>query len=243
MAVEGASSVSVRDAGSMRLLEDIGVQREDIVLTSDPVFTMKGAPKDAVLGEIERVAGRKAAKFAEQGAGRLAIFSLREWAGLENGIPALCEMSSILKDAGFLPIGLAFQPGLDEAPLKKIATACGGDAPIIPCDFHPEVTAGIFKMAGITVGMRLHSLIMSASAGVPALGISYDPKVDLLFEMLPLGRCVKVQDLKNEGPSQLRELIGELAEQSRRLMATLASVQDRASDTVGFMLRKAEEGR
>jgi polysaccharide pyruvyl transferase CsaB len=243
MAVEGASSVSVRDAGSMRLLEDIGVLREDIALTADPVFAMKGAAVEIVLSEIERAAGREAAEFVKRGSGRLAVFSLRDWAGLENGIPALCEMSAILKGGGFIPIGLAFQPGADEAPLKQMAAACGEGAPIIPCDFHPEITAGIFKMAAITVGMRLHSLIMSASAGVPALGISYDPKVDSLFEMLPLGRCVKVSDLKSEGPEQLKELIGELDEQGRRLTATLPSVQERAADTAGLMLRKAEEGR
>ena len=121
-------------------------------------------------------------------------------------------MAEALRRAGFAPVGLAFQPGYDEEPTRSALSRCGDDVPMIPCSFHPEVTAGIFSLAGITVGMRLHSLIMSAAAGVPAFGISYDPKVDALYEMLPLGRCVSVEKLSAEGAGALcRELCRSLS--------------------------------
>lgn len=242
MAVERASSVSVRDAGSLRLLEEIGVLRDDIMLTSDPVFGMEGAGGEEVLREISRAAGADAAEYLRGSEGRIAAFSLREWEGLEEGIPAICEMAGMLKDAGFMPLGLAFQPDLDAEPLRRISAACAQGAPVISCDFHPSITAGIFRMAAITVGMRLHSLIMSAAAGVPALGISYDPKVDSLFELLPLGRCVSVKDVKTEALGQLKGLMAELEAQKSRLASTLPAVRERARGSAGFMLRKAGYG-
>lgn len=240
MASEGASSVSVRDAGSSRFLKSIGVKREDILISADPVFAIKPKEISAVLEAVEAESGAKAARYLEDNAGRLAVIALRSWRGLDGGTVALCSMTEALRRAGFAPVGLAFQPGYDEGPTRSALSRCGDNVPVIACSFHPEVTAGIFSLAGITAGMRLHSLIMSAAAGVPAFGISYDPKVDALYEMLPLGRCVSVEKLPADGPAAMEDMLRSLDSYRARLSATLPAVRQRAEGAAEFMLRKAE---
>ncbi|HQJ24657.1 MAG TPA: polysaccharide pyruvyl transferase CsaB [Bacillota bacterium] len=242
-AVQGASSVSVRDSGSMRLLERIGVIRDDIMLTADPVFSIVPADVPDVMHAIEDAAGAEAAQELKKAWGRLAIVSLRQWPGLDDGASALGGMLDILRRRGYVPIGLAFQPESDTMPLKLAAKASTQGMLVIPCNFHPSITAGIFRMAEVTVGMRLHSLIMSAAASVPALGISYDPKVDALFDMLPLGVSVKVEELMDRGEGELAALLDGLEGHSARLKATLPAVAARITGAIQHMITKAEEGR
>ena len=240
MACEGASSISVRDAGSSRFLESIGVKREDILISADPVFAIKPRGSSEVLKAVGESSGAAAKQYLMENSGKLAVIALRNWRGLDAGSMALCSMAEALRKAGFAPVGLAFQPGYDEEPTKAALARCGDKVPTIACSFHPEITAGIFSLAGITVGMRLHSLIMSAAAGVPAFGISYDPKVDALYEMLPLGKCVSVERLSAEGEEAMTEMLRSLDSYRGRLSGTLPAVRQRAEGASEYMLRKAE---
>jgi polysaccharide pyruvyl transferase WcaK-like protein len=45
---------------------------------------------------------------------------------------------------------------------------------------------GLMGKMDLVLGMRLHSLIFSVIQGVPSVGISYDPKVKNLMEMVSL---------------------------------------------------------
>nr|MDJ0903047.1 polysaccharide pyruvyl transferase family protein [Xenococcus sp. MO_188.B8] len=45
---------------------------------------------------------------------------------------------------------------------------------------------GLFKDVKMTIGMRLHSLIMAAAEGCPSFALSYDPKVSQLMSELNL---------------------------------------------------------
>lgn len=95
-------------------------------------------------------------------------------------------------------------------------------------------------MADVTVGMRLHSLIISASQGVPAFGISYDPKVDSLFNMMPLGRSIKVEELMDRGEDELGAFLTEVPELRRKIADSIPQIAARAADAAEQMIRKAE---
>lgn len=42
---------------------------------------------------------------------------------------------------------------------------------------HPEEAAEVLSDSRVVVGMRLHALVLAAAAGVPFVGVAYDPKV------------------------------------------------------------------
>ena len=51
---------------------------------------------------------------------------------------------------------------------------------------EPSQLKGIFQSVDLTIGMRLHALIMAAAEGCNCFALSYDPKVTRLMEDLDL---------------------------------------------------------
>ena len=76
----------------------------------------------------------------------------------------------------------------------------------------------ITKNFDLVVGMRLHSLIMAVVAGVPMVGLSYDPKVDRFLRQAGLVALLSVNNLNAQNlvemltwaDSQREEIIKEL---------------------------------
>jgi polysaccharide pyruvyl transferase WcaK-like protein len=72
-------------------------------------------------------------------------------------------------------------------------------------ELRAEVAISLFKQAHLVLGMRLHSLLLSASMSTPMVGISYEQKVTDLFLRLKLNEYVV--DLFNFTDSQLHDLL------------------------------------
>ena len=54
----------------------------------------------------------------------------------------------------------------------------------------PEIVAGVVASCDLVVGMRLHSLVFAATAGIPAVALAYDPKVASLMARVGLDAYV-----------------------------------------------------
>ena len=59
--------------------------------------------------------------------------------------------------------------------MKHAARSLGANTVIESAD--PQTLIDTIATSGYVVGVRLHSLILAAAAGVPFAGLSYDPKV------------------------------------------------------------------
>jgi polysaccharide pyruvyl transferase WcaK-like protein len=78
-----------------------------------------------------------------------------------------------------------FQGSQDLAIAQKIATQLTGVYHIVQLS-DPREIKGVFQGVEMTIGMRLHSLIMAASEGCRCHGLSYDPKVSYLMKTLEM---------------------------------------------------------
>lgn len=154
-----AGVITVRDSESKALLLEIGVTRE-VHVAADPSFLVEPdlAAADRVIEEAG-LAGR-----------HLVGIALRPWPGHEQwldeaarGIVDVCR--ELGAQAAFIPM----QESED--------AAVGDAAPILRHEGIPEVAKGLIARCELVVGMRLHSLIFAAGAGVPFVPIAYDPKV------------------------------------------------------------------
>ncbi|MEW6242888.1 MAG: polysaccharide pyruvyl transferase CsaB [Bacillota bacterium] len=161
--------VTLRDEASRRELERLGVNQPRVEVTADPVFSLTA--------DMER--GKVLLK--EQGVRLdkpLLGISIRPWPGINERILTIAEACRALKaqhDVAFVLLPL--QPSKDMAVSEALKAALGTDAVVLRSDYTPGDHLDIISCFAVTLGMRLHSLIYSVVAGVPAVGVSYDPKV------------------------------------------------------------------
>ncbi|WP_198648311.1 polysaccharide pyruvyl transferase CsaB [Cyanothece sp. BG0011] len=78
-----------------------------------------------------------------------------------------------------------FQASQDLEIARSIAKKLPGSYQIIQVE-NPRELKGVFKGVEMTIGMRLHSLIMAASEECKCFALSYDPKVNYLMEEIEI---------------------------------------------------------
>lgn len=162
--------IVVRDERSANLLEEIGIPREKVVITADPVLRM--ARRDKTDGaEALRKAG-----VPEQ-RGLTVGWAIRE---KDKGSPLMGEVMECIRwlkeKYGAESVLIPFHYEEDLAVSREIASRLDGAAFCLQEKYLSEDMLSIIGNMDLMVGMRLHSLIYAAIQGVPMVGISYDPK-------------------------------------------------------------------
>lgn len=139
----------VRDRGSLRTLEVVGVSGAR--LGGDPALLLE--PSVGTLPDPRRVI------LAPRG-------------DVTQSLPALRWLTGELQQRGYLVTALAFMPSEDAAAAYSLGANEVMENP------HPRALLDAIAGSGSVVGVRLHALILAAAAGVPFVGLSYDPKVE-----------------------------------------------------------------
>jgi polysaccharide pyruvyl transferase CsaB len=103
-AVQSADVVTLRDERSLGELVSMGITREDIKITSDPVFTME-LPDEAERRETLKALGMQ----GDDAARPFAVISARKWDAGERFIPELARLCDMINrelgcDILFLPM-------------------------------------------------------------------------------------------------------------------------------------------
>ena len=175
-----ATRITVRDPVSRDLLLSLGVSGDKMEVTADPGFDLTPDDSASEIPEVSEWAARRPA----------VAVCLRNWGfGTDQ---TFCErqMAAALDDlvenegAAILFVPFHVDPGSnDDVALARRATALmrrRGDASLLTQSLCPAALAGIIGRADLVLGMRLHSVIFSVSAGIPFVALEYDPKVEAL---------------------------------------------------------------
>ncbi len=168
IAFKKVSLFIVRDKGSLRLAERFTKDGKKIHLGADPVFGIDGLFK---------------AEKKEKN--RTLCVSLREWKKypVEGVFRDLC---GYFDKRGWSCFSLPFHKEKDY--LEKVKNV-GWE--------HPEEIKSRFEELSLAVGMRLHFVMIAAIKGVPAVGVSYDPKVRGFCSYMHIP-CIEVSELSVE---------------------------------------------
>lgn len=171
-ALNGVDSITVRDAGSARILKEIGV-KTPVTVTADPTFLIEPCAPD--------VADRLLAESGISPENDVVAFAFRQWRespGLADTAAGALKKLAEEIPADFLLVAMQ-EPG-DFDLAEKIRKASGIPERVFvqPGLWNAAGHMGVMKKCGLAVGMRLHSLIFAASVGTPSVGICYDPKVE-----------------------------------------------------------------
>ena len=175
-AFDACRYISVRDEESKALVASFGVAPERIDVVPDPVMGM----------------GLSLERRTADGAGTRIGVSLRYWRDDRRELAAVAEGLAAALNArpdarvALLPFHLPSDKQASEEAAAKLA-ALGVPADRIEVHAgteHPRDMLREVAACDVLLGMRLHSLIYAATAGVPPIAISYDPKIDQFMKRL-----------------------------------------------------------
>ena len=208
-------AVTVRDSESADLLRTIGVSRPAIEVAADPALLLG---PDVLTPSPSDTYG----------------VALRPWHGQEDLAVRLADACrEALPQAR--PVLFPMQPQTDTLIGEQFALLCnqqekaGAVSPGGGLDALVRAIGGCEMM----VGMRLHALILAAAAGVPSVGLSYDPKVAAF--MAQSGQGASVYDLSQWGDVSLPALLSRRwagrAEHAQALRGRLPALRARAGRT------------
>jgi polysaccharide pyruvyl transferase CsaB len=171
----GCTHVSVRDRSSSALLSNWSIPH---IIAPDPVWALESKPVPELV-DLPKP--------------RIAV-TLRNHPQLtETRLANLTQaLVNLQKETQAFILLLPFQKSEDLGIAEKIHTQLKDVSRVI-CSEDPQILKGVFRGVEMSIGMRLHSLIMAASEGSRCFALSYDPKVNRLMEDLDIPGW----DLKN----------------------------------------------
>jgi len=193
--------ITVRDQESKEDLVSMGVRENKIEVTADPVIS------------IDRVGMEEGIKLLKKHGvdlkNTLIGFSLRGKNYDENTRQLLIEIVTELQlRFGARSIFLPFHYNEDVKLMDDLEKHLGDSAIFIKERHDVKEILSIIENLDLLVGVRLHSLIFSAVAGVPMIGISYDPKIDYFMRTIGFKSLCNIEDLsKMELINSIKEIL------------------------------------
>ncbi|MBC8536988.1 polysaccharide pyruvyl transferase CsaB [Feifania hominis] len=211
--------VTLREPNSAQFLKELGVTHPRVEVTADEVFTLFEGDR--------RAADAPVSGLPE---GDIFVVSLREWPTLDA--ECLAKLTIVLKNLSYTysltPVILALHESTDLEISKLLHENVPGS--VLPTGLSSQEIMQIIARSQFVIGMRLHSLIFATGAGVPTIGIVYDPKVSDFLEYIGVSRFLPCEQIDTgellrmaaDIMSRRAELGRELGERSRALIADAA---------------------
>jgi polysaccharide pyruvyl transferase CsaB len=166
--LSGCSAISVRDLASAELLTEWNLAH---VVAPDPVWALQSSN----VGGLSNFPSPRVAVVLRP---HPSLTQTR----LEALTQALIDFQAATNTFILL---VPFQLSQDLEIAKYLANELGDNSSIIPLQ-DPAELKGLFAEVDMTIGMRLHGLIMAAAEGCRCFALSYDPKVTQLMSELNL---------------------------------------------------------
>ena len=189
--------ITLRDGASYETLREINVTNPNIKVTADPVFDLECADKEygrQILSSLGIVTDKK-----------LLGVSVRKWSGnardFEKSVAMACDYAA--EKYGFYPVFIPMQHEKDMAISKNIMKLMKNSATVLEKNYCVEDIMSLFACMDLCMGMRLHSLIYAASAAIPVIGISYDPKILSFMEYTHQKFCTDAGTLSADNLKKL----------------------------------------
>ncbi|NTV89180.1 MAG: polysaccharide pyruvyl transferase CsaB [Clostridiales bacterium] len=221
--------ITLREKLSFEELKHMEISMPRILLTADAALTVTG------------VSDRSSTKILElvglEDTVPMVGISLRKYPGhekvehekYENVIAMLADHMS--QEFGVLPVFIPMQYPDDVPILENVARKMKTNNHIINKKLTVKETYELISRMDMVLGMRLHALVFAAGAGVPMIGLVYDPKIQGFLEYINQPSAGDVRTLKYE---KLKAIAGDVwnrrAEIQHQLEIDAAELKEKAKE-------------
>jgi polysaccharide pyruvyl transferase CsaB len=175
-----ADSVVVRDESSREQLLEIEEWHGQVYMVPDPVYA---------LDISDAKAPKKVLEFAKNRA--VIGINLRPWKYHDEKAfvaRVVTVLKTITEEKNIAFLGLPFQHPQDDRILKQVFDKLPAAIPRMVLVTTPGQTGsqiiGSIKCCQLVFAMRLHACLLAHRLEVPAVGLSYDPKVRATFNQI-----------------------------------------------------------
>ncbi len=230
-----ASVITLRDQNSADELRNMGVLRNDLLVTTDPVLTMDCIGTDHSM-ELLR----------ESGIPTNCPFvgvSIRSWPDMGDFCEKLAACCDALYEKNKRNIVFFIMQNPNDMEIsRQVQGLMKNPAYILERNYQPAELMGAIGQSELVIAMRLHTLIFSARTGVPLVGLVYDPKVRYYLELLGMPSAGNVENFSQEELlAQCRKLLHERETYAHALHETVAGLRERERENVDCLLRLLEK--
>jgi polysaccharide pyruvyl transferase CsaB len=182
-----ADLITVRDQHSFNFVKSLHLKNPRVVETADPAFLLTPVSTNLRLNAAVPLIG----------------VCIREMKSVHNLAKVLDQFAKEVKARIMI---IPFQPERDFPPSRELKEHLQAPAEIVEDKLSPREILGLISQMDLLVGMRLHSLIFAVSSKVPAVGLSYDPKVASFLDEVNLP-YLPAEDFN---PEELLSLVRQL---------------------------------
>jgi len=217
-----ADVITVRDAASAETLRRHGIVGRPVHVTADPALSLR-RPDEARGRELMRRAfgGKRGAVIG---------FALRPWKGRRADAEVFARAADYAaENLGARVLFLPMQHQRDLRVADEVRGLMRRDASVWRERLSPGDALSLISQMDLLVGVRLHSLIFAAMAGVAPVGLSYDPKIDAFLEEIGEAPAGALDDFRLEDFLYALETIWrKRVEVGRRVLERVGRLRARA---------------
>lgn len=232
-----ADVITLRDDVSAAELKNMGVVRDDIRVTSDPVFTLSGVPRDEAAGLLRGSGIPHDRPFVS-----VAVRNWSDTGEFNKNVAMLCD--AICETYGRTILFIAMQTPHDIGISRDIQCLMKNRAYVLDTRLTAEQLMGVIGLCDFVLAMRLHTLIFSARMCVPFIGMVYDPKVDAYIKALNMPSAGDVRDFDAARVMEtVKELMAHRDEYAASLKRSLTELEALAHEDAKLLLELLESDK
>ena len=227
-------TITLREEDSMAELQQFGVKKPEILLSSDPALVLTPAPEEDAAAYLQN--------HGLDPNGKYLCLMLRTWYGFSDKTAAIAACADHAYQAyGLTPVFLSLNIFHDTEAARQVTAHMKAPYHILDDSAEPELLIAALSHMSVVVSMRLHGLIFSSLSGVPLVGVSYDPKIGSFLHYLGAGRCIGLKDVTAENlTAAVDEAVAQIPrrEELRQKALRLQAVQEENLRAVERLLKK-----
>lgn len=221
--------ITLREKLSYGELNNMGISKPKVLVTADSAFTVIGSAASSTRDILQTLGIVEGYNYVG--------FSLRKYPGhekleheaYEDVISRLAD--HMAEEFGIVPVLIPMQHPADVPILENVSDRMKNRSILIKDKLDVYDTYKIIGRMNMVIGMRLHALVFAAGAGVPVLGLVYDPKIQGFLEYINQPSAGDVRSLNYE----------KLKEQASEVWNRRFEIQEQLASDINMLKEKAEE--